>query len=442
MGLAFSPTWNGGYRPAGVLHAHRFRGQPDRQDELQRHRAVRLRHVFGGMRKSRYHNGGRIRFGPDGFLYIAIGDSQQSNLAQDSNALNGKILRITKTGAAAPGNPFGTAIYSYGHRNPQGLAWDSAGRLWSSELGNSSVDELNLIQPGKNYGWPTCEGTCSTTGMTNPKRTWSVSSASPSGLAYANGALFMAALRGQRMWRITLSGEDRRHSHLPLARNLRPPPSRHQDPRRKRPLVHHHQRRQQRRPARRLRQPTPLHPQHRQKLTAPSPPYSSPEPARCPHPNHIASELRPAEWCTSLDQGGHRLRTGHPGVLRLDPHRLDTSRLGTPVHEISDPWTNNRDERRSNGLGQRRQHEHHDSARTTDGPLQPAPRPLRFGLVTRPRGSHRVVFRRGDPPHQTPDGCCCHPPRAPTSSLSYPTEPRRVIIPSPERAHHPSSYRE
>jgi glucose/arabinose dehydrogenase len=99
-------------------------------------------------------------------------------------------------------------VYSYGHRNPQGLAWDSAGRLWSSELGNSSQDELNLIQPGKNYGWPTCEGSCDVSGMTNPKRTWSVSTASPSGLAYANGALFMCALRGERLWRIVLNGEN------------------------------------------------------------------------------------------------------------------------------------------------------------------------------------------------------------------------------------------
>ncbi|WP_040456288.1 PQQ-dependent sugar dehydrogenase [Kribbella catacumbae] len=208
MGVAFSPTWNGGSDQQVFFMHTASEGNRIGRMNFNGTALSGYAGVFSGMRKSRYHNGGRIRFGPDGFLYIAIGDSQQSNLAQDRNALNGKILRITKTGAVAPGNPFGTAIYSYGHRNPQGLAWDSAGRLWSSELGNSSVDELNLIQPGKNYGWPTCEGTCSTAGMTNPKRTWSVSSASPSGLAYANGALFMAALRGQRMWRITLSGEN------------------------------------------------------------------------------------------------------------------------------------------------------------------------------------------------------------------------------------------
>jgi glucose/arabinose dehydrogenase len=164
--------------------------------------------ILTGIRKSRFHNGGRIRFGPDGFLYATTGDSQQMDLAQDPNSLNGKILRITKTGAAAPGNPFGTRIYTLGHRNGQGLAWDAQGRLWESELGNSAFDELNLIQPGKNYGWPTCEGTCSVSGMTNPKRTWTPAEASPSGLAFANGALFMAALRGQRLWRIVISGEN------------------------------------------------------------------------------------------------------------------------------------------------------------------------------------------------------------------------------------------
>lgn len=208
MGVAFSPTWNGGTDQQVFFMHTASEGNRIAKMNFNGSALSAYGTVLTGMRKSRYHNGGRIRFGPDGYLYIAIGDSQQSNLAQDKNALNGKILRITKTGAAAPGNPFGTPVYSYGHRNPQGLAWDSAGRLWSSELGNSSVDELNLIQPGKNYGWPTCEGNCSTTGMTNPKRTWSVSSASPSGLAYANGALFMAALRGERMWRITLSGEN------------------------------------------------------------------------------------------------------------------------------------------------------------------------------------------------------------------------------------------
>jgi glucose/arabinose dehydrogenase len=208
MGVAFSPTWNGtSDQQVFFMHTssegNRVATMNFNGTALSGYTAI-----LTGIRKSRFHNGGRIRFGPDGFLYVTTGDSQQQNLAQDPNSLNGKILRITKTGAAAPGNPFGTRVYTLGHRNGQGLAWDAQGRLWESELGNSAFDELNLIQPGKNYGWPTCEGTCSTSGMTNPKRTWTPAEASPSGLAFANGALFMAALRGQRLWRIVLNGEN------------------------------------------------------------------------------------------------------------------------------------------------------------------------------------------------------------------------------------------
>ena len=159
-----------------------------------------------GIAKNRFHNGGRIKFGPDGFLYITTGDGQDGNRAQNLSSLNGKILRVTATGAAAPGNPFGTRVYSYGHRNPQGLAWDSAGRLWESEFGNSTWDELNLIVPGGNYGWPTCEGTCSTSGMINPVRQWDVASASPSGLEIVNDWIYMAAVRGERLWVMHITG--------------------------------------------------------------------------------------------------------------------------------------------------------------------------------------------------------------------------------------------
>jgi glucose/arabinose dehydrogenase len=161
-----------------------------------------------GIRKNRFHNGGRLAFGPDGFLYATTGEAQTPDLAQDRNSLNGKILRMTTTGQPAPGNPFGTLIYSYGHRNPQGIAWDSQGRLWEAEFGNSQFDELNLIKPGLNYGWPTCEGTCNVSGMTNPKRTWAVNVASPSAIAIVRDVVYMAALRGERLWRIPLaSGE-------------------------------------------------------------------------------------------------------------------------------------------------------------------------------------------------------------------------------------------
>jgi glucose/arabinose dehydrogenase len=164
--------------------------------------------LSGIPRGSQVHHGGRLAFGPDGFLYAGTGDAQNSANAQNTNSLAGKILRMTRTGQPAPGNPFGNLVYSYGHRNVQGLAFDSAGRLWSAEFGNTVADELNLIQAGGNYGWPTCEGACGVAGMTNPKRTWPTGEASPSGIAIANDVVYMAALRGQRLWRIPLAGEN------------------------------------------------------------------------------------------------------------------------------------------------------------------------------------------------------------------------------------------
>lgn len=164
--------------------------------------------IVTGISKSTFHNGGRIKFGPDGMLYITTGDGQTSSRAQSKSSLNGKILRVTPTGAAAPGNPFPDAplVYSMGHRNPQGIAWDSQGRLWAAEFGDSKFDELNLITPGGNYGWPTCEGTCSDSRYINPVQSWDVASASPSGLEIVNDWIYMAAVRGQRLWVMHIEG--------------------------------------------------------------------------------------------------------------------------------------------------------------------------------------------------------------------------------------------
>ncbi|GAA2409152.1 hypothetical protein GCM10010404_78870 [Nonomuraea africana] len=208
MGVAMSPTWNGGTDQEVFFMHTSSEGNRVAKMSFNGTALSGYTSILQGIAKNRYHNGGRLKFGPDGYLYLTTGDAQQTSTAQNLSSLNGKILRITKTGAAAPGNPFNTRVYSYGHRNPQGIAWDSAGRLWSSELGNSSRDELNLILPGRNYGWPQCEGSCSVSGMTNPKHTWSVSEASPSGIAIVNNTIFMAALRGQRLWRIVLNGEN------------------------------------------------------------------------------------------------------------------------------------------------------------------------------------------------------------------------------------------
>jgi glucose/arabinose dehydrogenase len=165
--------------------------------------------IFSEIPKASTHNGGRIRFGPDGFLYVGTGDSQRREQPQDREALGGKILRLTPDGKPAPGNPFGdNPVYSYGHRNVQGLAWDSQGRLWASEFGPDVDDELNLITPGGNYGWPTVTGAPGRQGLIDAKIVWpSTSEASPSGLEIVDGVAYTGALRGQRLWAVPLNGE-------------------------------------------------------------------------------------------------------------------------------------------------------------------------------------------------------------------------------------------
>jgi glucose/arabinose dehydrogenase len=165
--------------------------------------------IFTGIPKASTHNGGRIRFGPDGYLYVGTGDSQRREQPQDPKALGGKILRLTPEGRPAPGNPFGdNPVYSLGHRNVQGLAWDSAGRLWSSEFGPTVDDELNLIVPGGNYGWPEVTGAPGRTGFLDAKVVWpSTADSSPSGLEIVGGTAYLGALRGQRLWAVPLRGD-------------------------------------------------------------------------------------------------------------------------------------------------------------------------------------------------------------------------------------------
>lgn len=164
-----------------------------------------LQVVLSGLRKGSIHDGGRIAFGPDGYLYVGVGDTGDPSLAQDLGSSNGKILRITTDGNPAPGNPFNDSpVYSYGHRNVQGLAWDTPARLWASEFGQNTWDELNQIQSGKNYGWPVVEGSSSDRKYVNPQAEWPTDQASPSGIAIVGDHVFMAALRGERLWVVPL----------------------------------------------------------------------------------------------------------------------------------------------------------------------------------------------------------------------------------------------
>jgi glucose/arabinose dehydrogenase len=163
--------------------------------------------VLTGIPKNSTHNGGRVAFGPDGMLYVGTGDAQDRPAAQDVQALGGKILRILPDGSIPADNPFpGSRTWSYGHRNPQGFGWDSTGRLIASEFGQDTWDELNVIRAGGNYGWPDVEGPGDGGGrFVAPIQTWATDEASPSGVAVTPDAVYVAGLRGQRLWRVPLN---------------------------------------------------------------------------------------------------------------------------------------------------------------------------------------------------------------------------------------------
>lgn len=151
------------------------------------------------------HNGGRLRFGPDGLLYIATGDAGDRETSQDLRSLGGKILRVTEAGKPAAGNPFNNSpVWSYGHRNVQGISFDDDGQLWATEFGQRTWDELNRIEAGKNYGWPIVEGRSSSNKYVNPFTQWRTSENSPSGLLIEGEFAYIAGLRGQRLWQVNL----------------------------------------------------------------------------------------------------------------------------------------------------------------------------------------------------------------------------------------------
>lgn len=144
------------------------------------------------------HNGGRIAFGPDGMLYVGVGDAAQGDRAQDVDDLGGKILRLTPEGGIPDDNPFpGSLVWSYGHRNVQGLAWAADGTMFATEFGQDTWDELNIIEPGENYGWPVVEGMGGGADFIDPVQQWTPDAASPSGMAIVGDTIFIANLRGE-----------------------------------------------------------------------------------------------------------------------------------------------------------------------------------------------------------------------------------------------------
>ena len=201
LGIAVSPT----YAQDQWIYAY-FTSASDNRIVRFRLAAPQTQPVIlSGLARASIHDGGRLAFGPDGMLYATVGDAGNTANAQNQQSLNGKILRMTPSGGVPAGNPFGTLVYSLGHRNPQGLAWDAQGRLWAAEFGQNTWDEINQIVAGGNYGWPTVEGMGSNPQFRNPAVVWTTAEASPSGLAFANNTLFAAALRGTRLWTVPVN---------------------------------------------------------------------------------------------------------------------------------------------------------------------------------------------------------------------------------------------
>lgn len=215
LGLAVSPQFVHDSFVYAYLTAEednrvvRFRLSPDGTEPYD------YQVLVEGIARAGFHDGGGLAFGPDGLLYAGTGDAGDRPAAQDPTSLNGKILRMTATGVPAPDNPDPSSyVFSLGHRNVQGLAWDSRGRLWATEFGQDTWDEVNLIRAGGNYGWPIVEGVAGDTSgrFVDPQVTWRPDEASPSGAAVAPGTdggdvLYVGALRGERLWRIPITAD-------------------------------------------------------------------------------------------------------------------------------------------------------------------------------------------------------------------------------------------
>jgi glucose/arabinose dehydrogenase len=231
MGLALHPDFAS--QPF-VYVAHSYQ-----QSGALRNRLVRMRWdgqslgtpevLLSDIPASSIHDGSRLAIGPDRLLYMTMGDASNGNLAQDRATLAGKVLRLTLAGQPAPGNPFGTAIYSFGHRNPQGLVFHpTTGALYSTEHGPSDNDEVNLIVAGRNYGWPTVHGACDddvgserpfcqANNVVEPLATWTPTIAPAGADIYLadlipqwKGSLLFTSLKGAALYRLTLSADGQR----------------------------------------------------------------------------------------------------------------------------------------------------------------------------------------------------------------------------------------
>jgi glucose/arabinose dehydrogenase len=203
LGLTVSPT----FATDNLVYAYFTAASDNRIVRFRLDAPTTVTPIVTGLAKASIHNGGRIEFGPDGKLYAGVGDAGTTANAQNQSSRNGKILRINPDGSVPSDNPFpGSLVYTLGHRNVQGLAWDADGRLFATEFGQNTWDEVNLIEAGANYGWPTVEGQSTDTRFKSPLVQWSTAEASPSGAAIAGDTLYAGALRGTRLWLVPLNG--------------------------------------------------------------------------------------------------------------------------------------------------------------------------------------------------------------------------------------------
>ena len=206
LGLAVSPT----YDEDQLVYAYVSTAEDNRVVRMtyDGRRIGEPEPVLTGIPNGFIHDGGRLLFDDEGMLFVSTGEIGEPELAQDRESLGGKVLRITPDGDPAPGNPVaGSPVWTMGHRNVQGLAFDDDGRLWATEFGEQTWDELNRIEKARNYGWPVVEGAGDSDDYRNPFVEWSTAEASPSGLAFLEGSLWAGALRGERLWQVPVTGD-------------------------------------------------------------------------------------------------------------------------------------------------------------------------------------------------------------------------------------------